>query len=94
MVKRPLIQIAYSLGLSARFAPPSAIAPDPFRQLATTGRLGHSGAAPTTVLLSAEEAKARLREIVEGFFFRRLKGEDTVLRNLDTATEVQRKSGG
>jgi hypothetical protein len=27
-------------------------------------------------LLSAEEAKARLREIVEGFFFRRLKGED------------------
>ena len=31
---------------------------------------------PTPVLLSAEEAKARLREIVEGFFFRRLKGED------------------
>jgi hypothetical protein len=31
---------------------------------------------PTTVLLSAEEAKTRLREIVEGFFFRRLKGED------------------
>jgi hypothetical protein len=25
MVKRPLIQIAYSLGLSARFAPPMAI---------------------------------------------------------------------
>jgi hypothetical protein len=31
---------------------------------------------PTTDPLSAEEAKARLREIVEGFFFRRLKGED------------------
>jgi hypothetical protein len=31
---------------------------------------------PTTVLLSAEEAKERLRKIVEGFFFRRLKGED------------------
>jgi hypothetical protein len=31
---------------------------------------------PTTVLLSAEEAKARLREFVEGFFFRRLRGED------------------
>jgi hypothetical protein len=31
---------------------------------------------PPTVLLSAEEATARLREIVEGFFFRRLKGED------------------
>jgi hypothetical protein len=28
---------------------------------------------PTTVPLSAEEAKARLREIVEGFFFRRLR---------------------
>jgi hypothetical protein len=45
-------------------------------------------------LLSAQEAKDRLREIVEGFFFRRLRGEDTVLRNLDTATEVHRKSGG
>jgi len=31
---------------------------------------------PTPALLSAEQAKARLREIVEGFFFRRLKGED------------------
>jgi len=31
---------------------------------------------PSTVLLSAQEAKDRLREIVEGFFFRRLKGED------------------
>ena len=26
---------------------------------------------PTTVLLSAEQAKAQLREIVESFFFRR-----------------------
>ena len=31
---------------------------------------------PTSVLLSAEEAKDRLREIVEGFFFRRLRSED------------------
>ena len=31
---------------------------------------------PSTVLLSAEEAKERLREIVEGFFFRRLRSED------------------
>jgi hypothetical protein len=31
---------------------------------------------PTTVLFSAEEAKARLREIVKGFFSWRLKGED------------------
>ena len=28
---------------------------------------------PSTVLLSAQEAKERLREIVEGFFFRRLR---------------------
>ena len=31
---------------------------------------------PSTTLLSAQEAKERLREIVEGFFFRRLKTED------------------
>jgi hypothetical protein len=31
---------------------------------------------PADVLLSAEEAKQRLREIVEGFFFRRLRTED------------------
>jgi hypothetical protein len=36
------------------------------------------GLPPTliTPLLSAQEAKDRLREIVEGFFFRRLLGED------------------
>jgi hypothetical protein len=31
---------------------------------------------PSPTLLSAEEAKKRQREIVEGFFFRRLTGED------------------
>jgi hypothetical protein len=31
---------------------------------------------PGPALLSAQEAKDRLREIVEGFFFRRLRGED------------------
>jgi hypothetical protein len=31
---------------------------------------------PSTVLLSAQEAKDRLREIVEGFFFWRLRTED------------------
>jgi hypothetical protein len=31
--------------------------------------------APTPVLLSAEKAKARLREIIEGFFFRRRDGQ-------------------
>jgi hypothetical protein len=30
---------------------------------------------PSTTLLSAQEAKDRLREIVEGFFFRRVRGE-------------------
>ena len=30
---------------------------------------------PSTALLSAEEAKERLRDIVEGFFFRRLRTE-------------------
>jgi hypothetical protein len=32
-----------------------------------------------TTLLSAEKAKQRLREIVEGFFFWRLKTEDVML---------------
>jgi hypothetical protein len=31
---------------------------------------------PGTTLLSSHEAKERLREIVEGFFFRRLRAED------------------
>jgi hypothetical protein len=31
---------------------------------------------PSTTLLSASEAKERLREIVEGFFFRKLRSED------------------
>ena len=31
---------------------------------------------PSTVLLSAQEAKDRLREIVEGFFFWRSRTED------------------
>jgi hypothetical protein len=31
---------------------------------------------PSSTLLPAQEAKERLREIVEGFFFRRLRTED------------------
>jgi hypothetical protein len=31
---------------------------------------------PTPVLLSAEQAKEKLRELIEGFFFGRLNGED------------------
>jgi hypothetical protein len=39
--------------------------------LAFAGRLGRIATNPGTVLLSANEAKERLREIVKGFFFRR-----------------------
>jgi hypothetical protein len=38
--------------------------------------LDASSRTPSPALLSADEAKTRLREIVEGFFFRRFKGED------------------
>jgi hypothetical protein len=38
--------------------------------------LDASPSTPSTTLLSAPEAKERLREIVEGFFFRRLRTED------------------
>jgi hypothetical protein len=38
--------------------------------------LDASSPAPSPDLLSPEEAKEKLRELVEGFFFRRLKGED------------------
>jgi hypothetical protein len=31
---------------------------------------------PTPVLLSAEDAKEKLRELIEGFFFWRLRGKD------------------
>jgi hypothetical protein len=73
MVKRSLTQIAYPLGLSARFVAPVAVerASSPPR-FATSGCLGHIRAKPSTALLSPQEAKERLREIVEGFFFRRL----------------------
>jgi hypothetical protein len=37
---------------------------------------GASEPTPRLTLLSAQNAKDRLREIVEGFFFRRLKGGD------------------
>jgi ATP/maltotriose-dependent transcriptional regulator MalT len=38
---------------------------------------------PSTAVLSASEAKERLRDIVEGFFFRRLRTEDgTRIRRL------------
>jgi hypothetical protein len=94
MVKRPLTRIAYALGLPACPTPMAsgrAILAPPLLPLAPLDTLEPP---PSTALLPAEEAKRRLREIVEGFFFRRLKGEDTLLRNLGTATEVHLKSGG
>jgi hypothetical protein len=48
----------------------------PSCHLASPGRLGRTAASPSTTLLSASEASERLREIVEGFFFRRLRTED------------------
>ena len=76
MVKRPLTRIAYSLGLACP-APPQWRAgarfwPHPCYPWPALDTLEPP---PSTALLSAEEAKERLREIVEGFFFRRLRGE-------------------
>jgi hypothetical protein len=49
-----------------------AIGARPCRHLPILGVvLDASPPAPSTTLLSAQEAKERLREIVEGFFFRR-----------------------
>ena len=66
-----------SEGLGARFAPSHGDRARPFsansRPRAALDTLEPS---PITVVLSAEKAKARLREIVEGFFFRRLRSED------------------
>jgi hypothetical protein len=85
MVKRPLTRIAYSLGLRARPLPPHG---DQARDFATVAsvRLALDTLEPpptATVLLSAQEANERVREIVEGFFFWRLRTEDrTRIRRL------------
>jgi len=76
MVKR-LTRIAYSLGLSARFAPHHC---DRARDFAFTSRpraaLDTLSPSPSSALLSAQEATELLREIVERFFFRRLGTRD------------------
>ena len=77
IVKRLLNQLAYPLGVSARSASPIATE----RRISLSPRdppasLDTFPPSPDAELLSAEEAKARLREIVEGFFFRRLTTED------------------
>src|SRR5690349_3800015 len=76
MVKRPLTRIAYPVRLSARFGPPlmaERVISPPCR--GTSGCLGHIRANSQYNPSSAQGAKDRLREIVEGFFFRRLRGE-------------------
>jgi hypothetical protein len=55
---------------------PLVIEPDPFGNSRPRTALGTLEPPSTTVLLSAEQDKARLRKIVEGFFFRWLKVED------------------
>jgi hypothetical protein len=73
-VKRPLTQVHYSL--ERRSVPPWSAGT---RYLAPPRILRvvfDTPPSPSTVLLSAKEAKDRLREIVEGFFLRRLKTED------------------
>src|SRR5271165_935127 len=67
MAKRPSTQITYPLGLSARFALRSiaierGISPSPH---SPRGRIGDLAPSPDTALLSAQEAKELLREIVQ-----------------------------
>jgi hypothetical protein len=63
MVKRPLTRAAYSTELRTGSIPPA-------------GRFRHIAAKSRRHLLFVQEAKDRLREIVEGFFYRRLRAED------------------
>ena len=85
MVKGTLTRIAYPMGLGARFVSPMATEPDPFRPTRDHGPSWTLWSRPPTVLLAAEEAKARPREIVEGFFFRwlRTEGGKRICRRLD-----------
>jgi hypothetical protein len=63
MVKYPLIQVVYSLGVSARFASPIAIERNPCRHLAVSGAVLDKLPPNPDALLSAQEAKERLREL-------------------------------
>ena len=70
-----------NLNLSPLFAELNALVPAGRSQdfAVTTpswGRMDTPPPRPSSSLLSAEEAKDRLREIVEGFFFRKLRTED------------------
>src|ERR1700722_5316548 len=73
MVKSLLTRIAYPPSLKACVGPPlAAVRAISSQCRGISGCLGHIRA----TLLSAQEAKDRLREIVEGFFFRRLRAGD------------------
>jgi len=77
LVKRALTQVFYPLGWSARSALPYC---DRARDLAVIIAIPEPPwtpcrQAPTPAPL-AHEAKERLREIVEGFFFRKFRNED------------------
>jgi hypothetical protein len=78
MAKRPLTRIAYPrVWVPASPRPLANESPTPFPPTHDPhAALDTLEPTSTPVLLSAEKAKARLREIIEGFFFRRLKGED------------------
>jgi hypothetical protein len=76
-VKPPLTQMAYSSGRTARCVSPDAVGSARFaRHPRHPGPPPPMPPTPSTTLLSAQEARERLREIVEGFFFRRLTSED------------------
>jgi hypothetical protein len=70
-----ITQFTYT-GPVCRFVSPLAIGHAFTVTLAIAGILGHIAVKSDPTLLSAEEAKEKLREIAKGFFFRRLRTED------------------
>jgi hypothetical protein len=72
-VKPPLIQMPYATGWVARCDLEARLSPAHRRD--RHPRISALPPSPGTAL-SAQEAKEKLREIVEGFFFRGLTGED------------------
>jgi hypothetical protein len=72
LVKRPLTQVAYAPGGSVRFeAHGDRVCGSAVILAMPKAALDTLPPTPSPTLLSAQEAKARLREVVEGFFFRR-----------------------
>lgn len=94
MVKRLLTRIVYPPGRRSGFVPSHS---DRARELPSRlpprRVLDAFEPTPNTALLSAEEAKDRLREIVKGFFFRRLRTEDGKRVGRDTAAPFGLRPG-